>query len=175
MNLLVPVLVGGGILAILAFSKGASAQTRPGSGGGGGGSGGGGGGSGGGGGGSGGGGGGDTGGGSGAGDGSGGLVPGQIDPATGTTYMGPGGSDYPLSATGTTLGYDQGAPGAVSSGTTPSLWDSLTSAITGAPMEGWHFSEHPHVLAVTGGRGGWVPDYPGCYEGFAPPSGLPVH
>jgi|GEM_PF-6606004 len=45
----------------------------------------------------------------------------------------------------------------------------------GQGVHEWHFSQHPNVLAVTGGRGGWVPNYDGCHEGYAPPAGLPIH
>ena len=45
----------------------------------------------------------------------------------------------------------------------------------GQGADHWHFSQHLNVLAVTGGRGGWVQEYDGCHEGYAPPAGMPIH
>lgn len=136
------------------------------------------------------------GGGGGGGSGGGGTTPSSpsspSDGGGGAPYVDPSGtgvfpntnpSGYVGPGVGTTSPTDSGGlPGAVSSGSSPSWTDSLASMFSaGGPSVGqgvdmgWHFSQHPNVMAVTGGRGGWVPNYDGCAEGYAPPGGLPIH
>jgi hypothetical protein len=94
--------------------------------------------------------------------GDGGLVPGQIDPATNTTYLGPGGggsytplSSYPDTSSGTDVG-----PAAVAQGANANAsWlDNFTTS--GPPLVEY--------------GGAWMPPYAGHELGHPPPRGWPV-
>jgi len=57
----------------------------------------------------------------------------------------------------------------------PSILSSLENLFSSSGPTDLVWSDHPHVLAATRGRGGWVPRYPGYEEGYAPPGGWPIH
>lgn len=106
-----------------------------------------------------------SGGGGGSPDGSG-LVPGQIDPATGTTYIGPGGGGSYTPMTDTSgSGSDYVGPAASATGTSPSLLDQASSWMDSFTTSGPPLVWSDHV-------GGWVPYYAGHEHGYPPPAGL---
>ena len=91
------------------------------------------------------------------------------------TLMGSGGSSVPSSQWDTSapsqpLDELGGLPAASATGTAagPGGYCDLPDGSVGV------WSEHPNVLAATGGRGGWVPVFDGHDEGYAPPGGLPI-
>jgi len=78
---------------------------------------------------------------------------------------GPGPTDQPL------------GPAADSSGANadPGILGDIGNWFSSSGPADLFWSEHPSVLAVTAGRGGWVPYYPGMEQGYAPPEGWPIH
>ena len=103
------------------------------------------------------------------------------DGTYGGTILGPGGSTLPSSQWDTTPSTDTSTMNAAVATGTDASASGYVGALAACPSctlpdgsEGvW--SMHPNVLAATGGRGGWVPAFDGCDEGYAPPGGLPIY